>query len=347
MPPTTVDRAAGAIVGSLIGDALSVGPHWYYDLDEQRRDYGEWINDYAPPKEGRYHYPLEAGELSQTGQITVLVTEAIAEAGDYELGKLTRRFDLLLDTLDGTPKGGRYTDHAIRNVWKQRKTEGRPWAEVGSHSADTADAAIFLAPLAARYSGDLHEFGRHALLQARLTHRNPIIVGNAISWGLALAAVVRGEDLATVAKFMNEGMQAGTVPKIKVPIDGEPNDFFHVGPATQAKWAWLAAHDNNIKIEPASQASLVFGMACAQHLLLPAAYYLVSRFPTDFESAVLHAVNGGGHNLARASLTGAMSGAMVGLSGIPQRFIAGLKDSEKLVGLAQQVAEAGATVEVG
>ncbi|HYE79644.1 MAG TPA: ADP-ribosylglycohydrolase family protein, partial [bacterium] len=180
MTPTRTDRAAGAILGSLIGDALSVGPHWYYDLEEQRRDYGDWISDYQPPKEGRYHYPLEAGELSQTGQITVLVLESLVERGGFDLGDLTRRFDALLATLDGTPQGGRYTDHAIRDVWKQRHRDGRPWEEVGSHAADTADSAIFLAPLAARYAGDWHEFGRLALTQTRLTHRNPIIVGNAI-----------------------------------------------------------------------------------------------------------------------------------------------------------------------
>jgi len=33
MSDTTIqDRAAGAIMGAFIGDALGLGPHWYYDL---------------------------------------------------------------------------------------------------------------------------------------------------------------------------------------------------------------------------------------------------------------------------------------------------------------------------
>lgn len=42
--------------------------------------------------------------------------------------------------------------------------------------------------------------------------------------------------------------------------------------------------------------------------------------------------------MARASLTGALAGARVGLRGIPQRFIRGLADSERLLEMAAKVA---------
>ena len=99
-----------------------------------------------------------------------------------------------------------------------------------------------------------------------------------------------------------------------------------------------AAFDPDISIEPAWKVSIVYGMPCAIYHMLPAAYYLSARFSNDFESAVLHAVNGGGQNLARAMLTGALTGAQVGLSGIPERFITGLEDSEELLALADKLA---------
>ena len=40
------DRAAGCVVGAFIGDALGLGPHWYYDLDELHRDFGDRVNGY-------------------------------------------------------------------------------------------------------------------------------------------------------------------------------------------------------------------------------------------------------------------------------------------------------------
>ncbi len=99
-----------------------------------------------------------------------------------------------------------------------------------------------------------------------------------------------------------------------------------------------AAADPDIRIEPAWKVSIVYGMPCAIYHQLPAAYYLAARFHDDFESAILHAVNGGGQNQARATLAGALVGAQVGLEGIPQRFIDGLEHAEALCGLARELA---------
>jgi ADP-ribosylglycohydrolase len=80
-------------------------------------------------------------------------------------------------------------------------------------------------------------------------------------------------------------------------------------------------------------------MPCAIYHQLPAAYYLAARFSDDFESAVLHALNGGGQNMSRAMLTGALVGAQVGLSGIPKRFIDELENGQELMQLAKKVGE--------
>lgn len=99
-----------------------------------------------------------------------------------------------------------------------------------------------------------------------------------------------------------------------------------------------AARDPGIRIEPAWRAAIVYGLPCAVNFLLPAAYYLAARFAGDFESAVLHALNGGGQNMSRTCLTGALAGAQAGLSGIPERFISGLRDGEMLLSLIRHVA---------
>lgn len=34
------NRAAGALMGAFISEALGVGPHWFYDVDELQQHYG-------------------------------------------------------------------------------------------------------------------------------------------------------------------------------------------------------------------------------------------------------------------------------------------------------------------
>jgi ADP-ribosylglycohydrolase len=45
--------------------------------------------------------------------------------------------------------------------------------------------------------------------------------------------------------------------------------------------------------------------------------------------------------MARASLTGALAGAQVGIRGIPERFITGLADHELLLKMAERLADKG------
>ena len=134
MADTTLrDRAAGAIMGAFIGDALGLGPHWYYDLAELRRDYGEWITGYTDPRPGRYHAGLKAGQSSQAGFILKLTLRSLVACGQYDEADFCRRMDEeLLPLLDGTPSSGPggYTSQSIREAWRKRVEEGLSW-EIG------------------------------------------------------------------------------------------------------------------------------------------------------------------------------------------------------------------------
>ena len=71
-------------MGAFIGDALGLGPHWYYDLAVLHRDYGDWIAAYTDPKPGRYHSGLRAGQLSQGGILLSLTLRSLVERDGYE-----------------------------------------------------------------------------------------------------------------------------------------------------------------------------------------------------------------------------------------------------------------------
>ena len=198
------DRAAGAVMGALIGDALGVGSHWYYDLDEMRREYGDWITGYTDPKPGRYHVGLKAGQLSQAGLITAMLLRSVVERAGYEEADFCRRLDEeLFPLLDGKPVSGPggYTSQSIREAWRRRVVQKKSWRETGGH-ADTTEAAERALVLAACYARSPAKVAQNRQ-RARLSphaigrgHRRDdhgilLRVGAAREWRKARPAAVR------------------------------------------------------------------------------------------------------------------------------------------------------------
>ncbi len=354
MPDTTLqDRAAGAIMGAFVGDAMGLGPHWYYDLAELRRDYGPWITYYTDPKPGRYHAGLKAGQLSQAGFILKLLVRSLVEREGYDEEDFCRRLDEeLLPLLDGTPISGPggYTSQSIRELWRQRVEQKLPWGKTGGH-ADTTEAIERTLALAVRYASDPGRLAASIASNAILTQTDDTVVSMTVAYGAVLGLLVQGFRLdarlsGRLMKLVHSGalpFHAVTNDNLQPPRPGEPDPpragkFASPDALLTPSHMASAAVDPDIRIEPAWKVSIVYGMPCAIYHQLPAAYYLAARFHDDFESALLHAVNGGGQNQARAILTGALVGAQVGLSGIPERFIDGVEESAILCRLAADLA---------
>jgi len=348
---STSDRAAGAMLGAFIGDAMGLGPHWYYDLAEMRRDFGPWIDGYTTPKpEHRYHAGMQAGDLSQSGLIMLELLRSLAECDGYEADDFTRRLDdEILAKFDGNPfhGPGGYTNHSIRQTW-QARLDGKKWGDAGGN-ADTSEAAERCGILAACFAADPCVAARSAYENAKLTQTDPLVLQHSVAFASVIAAIIRGEafDRELSDKLMKL-VESGEIPftsptsiaSSKRTPGADPFGFASPDALLLPSWITQAANDPGTRIAPAWKVSLVYGMSCAIPFVLPCAYYLAARFHDDFESAVLHAINGGGQNMARACLTGTLVGAQVGLSGIPSRFIDGLTDGEEIVALAKQITQA-------
>ena len=340
-------------MGALIGEALGVGPHWYYDLDEMRRDYGDWITGYTDPQPHRYHGGMKAGQLSQSGIITEMLLRSVVDSRGYDEADFCRRLDdELFPLLDGTPMNGPggYTSQSIREAWRRRVQSGMSWKETGGH-ADTTEAAERALILGAFHAADPAKVAETVVSNCLLTQSDESVVAMTTAYCSVLAALVRGEKMdADISDKLMALVKKGDLPfhtvtssKLRPPEPGDdetPEAGYFASPDALLTPGYMAeaAADPGIRIEPAWKVSIVYGMPCAIYHQLPAAYYLAARFSDDFESAVLHALNGGGQNQARSILTGALVGAQVGLAGIPRRFIDGLEKGGELVELARAMA---------
>ena len=347
------DRAAGALMGAFIGDALGLGPHWYYDLAELRRDYGEWISGYTDSKPGRYHEGLKAGQLSQAGFILKLTLRSLVECGEYDKRDFCRRLEEdLFPLLDGAPGSGPggYTSQSIREAWRRRVKLDLPWDRTGGE-ADTTEAVERTLAIAVRYAFQPRELASAVADNTVLTQANGLVVSMTVAFGAVLGLLVRGHALdANLSSKLMDLVKSGDLPfhavtsgNLQPPAPGQPEPprvglFASPDALLTPSYMAAAAADPEIRIEPAWKVSLVYGMPCAIYHMLPAAYYLAARFHDDFESAVLHALNGGGQNQARSILTGALVGAQTGLAGIPRRFLDGLEEVDELRRLSESLA---------
>ncbi len=346
------DRAQGALIGAFIGDALGVGPHWYYDLDALRRNYGPWIEGYTDPKPGHYHEGLKAGDLSQDGFILRLMTRSLVERGAYDQTDFCARLESeLFSQLDGTPQSGPggYTSQSIREAYAKRQA-GLPWSETGGHADDTEALDRGIA-IAVRYASSPRELAENVARNTALTQIDDAVMAMTCAFSCVVGLLIEGHAFdAGISGTLMARVKSGVLPFYAVTsgnlqppaagTEGQPRAGHFASPDALLTPSFVAraAVDPGIRIEPAWKVSLVYGMPCAIYHIVPAAYYLAARFRDDFESAVLHAINGGGQNQSRAMLTGALVGAQVGLAGIPERFIEGLSDKAALLQLAEQLA---------
>ncbi len=348
----TQDKAKGAFIGALIGEALGVGPHWFYDLDELHKHYGTWIDDYTDPLPGRYHEDLNAGDLSQQGWIIKKMAELyVNEDGYSDLAFKKMMDDDILRQLDGTPMGGYggYTSQTMRDLYQKRIKENMPWGNVASIS-DTTESLERNIPSGIYYSDNLKKLSKVVSENYFLMQQDNITGSLSVAYNIVLAMLIQGEPLdeELSAKLMKKvhhkelPFYAVTSKNLGTPQVGRntrSDEGLFASPDALLSPSYMAraAKDEDITIDPAWKVSLVYGMPCAIYHMLPAVYYLSAKFHDDFENGVLHAINGGGQNQVRAMLTGALIGAQVGLSGIPKRFIEGLTESEELLDLAEKL----------
>ena len=340
------DRITGALMGAFIGDALALGPHWYYDLNEMHANYGPWISDYSEPKPGRYHAGMKSGQSSQAGLLLALTLRSLVDQGVYDEADFCQRMDEeFFPLIDGSPMNGPggYTSQSIRAAWKLRVVEGLPWGQVAGN-ADTTEAAERTLAIAVRYAMNPAELASAITKNTVLTQTDGTVVAMTVAYGAVLGMLIEGHQLdAELSSKLMERVMDGQLPfhavttgNLQAPKPGiteppRPGRFPSPDALLTPSNIAAAARDPDIRIEPAWKVSLVYGMPCAVYHQFPAAYYLAARFSDNFEQAVLNAVNGGGQNQARAILTGALVGAQVGLSGIPERFLNGLEHSEELL----------------
>jgi ADP-ribosyl-[dinitrogen reductase] hydrolase len=335
------DRIKGSILGALIGDALGVGCQWYYEPGALAKEFGPWIDNYVDPKTDsisawarvhahRHAKGIRGGDESQTGQFIGMLLESVATNRGYDRQDFSSRIDTFFASLDGEasdPYAGVWTDEVVRIVRKARQ-DGVAWDDPNfSSPSDGADGAMRGVVLAAAYR-DPVTLANLAYSDISLFFQENYLIGHQVTYMLFVQAVINNVPLGELAAYVT-----------KLGDDHAIMQHIQNYDSIDSPKHGAVALDPDFRTVPAWKFCRVFGLDCQATHLLPSAYYLSYRYPDDFEMAVLSAINSGGNNMARATLTGGIVGAMVGIGGIPERLISGLSKAEEYLAFAETIAE--------
>jgi len=327
---------AGLVYGSLVGDALAMPVHWYYDREALHRDYGE-VRDYLAPrnphpgsilwrstyqalnakgeilhdqarywgKQGiHYHQHLQPGENTLNLQLGLVLADCLITIGHYDADLYLERFaEFML-----TP--GRHRDTYIEEYHRNfftRYAQGKPLRKCGGediHIGGLAHVGLLCAWLANDEAAARAAVRTHV----SLTHNSQDILQAADDLVRILMAVFRGRSLEdAITEIGNQWL-----------------------PPKQAQ-EWLRHPDSVIVGQR-------FSTACYIRESFPATLYLALKYTQDIESGLVANTNLGGDNCHRGAVLGALLGAANGFTNIPMRWRDGLKAKDEL----HRFCEAGA-----
>ncbi len=297
-------RARFLVLASFAADALALGPHWIYDPERIRREFGR-IEDLTDPRPPTYHPTRSKGEFTHYGDQTLVLLRSLADRGEFDEEQFSAHWKALFHGYTG------YVDAATRRTL-ENLASGKPPAAAGSDSADLSGAAR-IAPLVFCLRSRPAELRHAARRQCALTHNHPLVVAAAeLLARLTLEVLDGNRPTAVLSELAGDSA-----------LEEDLRRAIREGLASAA--------------EETLPAILRFGQACGVKSAFPAAVHLIARYEDDPAQGLIENVLAGGDSAARGLAAGMVFGAWKAGEAVPERWVAGMKAREEIESLLDRL----------
>lgn len=316
------DRAAGALYGLFIGDALAMPVHWYYDTQALQRDYGEvtgylqpqgvhpdsilWRSSYRAPAKSadilheqaqywglkgvHYHQFLQAGENTLNVKLARELLLLIQHEGAYHRSSWLERMIAFLTT-PGNHKDT-YVEEYLRYFFS-RYGAGETPEECGRDDEHHIGGYSLMLPLVIAYAESPDYAKRVALEHLSLTHGGSKMK----KWGGFLTSMLLGV------------LQGNSIRESILTAETEHNVDLNV----RAMDSWKDYSDTIV-------VGKHFSSACYVDQAVPATIFLALKYSDSPEKGLIANTMCGGDNAGRGAVLGAILGAANGQDGWPSRW---------------------------
>ena len=330
---TYKDRAAGALYGMFIGDALAMPVHWYYDTHALKKDYGRvtdflapqnphpdsilWRSSYTPRNKSadilhdqskywgkrdiHYHQFLRAGENTLNLKLARELLLLIKKQQQYSQKNWLEHMVNFMTT------PGRHHDTYVEEYLRyffSQYGQGGDLMECGRKNENHIGGLSLMLPLLMVFGQNREYALKMALAHLALTHGGPAMVSGGRIIANIILDVLSGSSLeqSIMAHLLDEN-GGSTTQSFKSLIDF-PDE-------------WVVGRH--------------FSSACYMEHSIPATLFLAFKYAKNPEQGMIANTMCGGDNAGRGSVLGALFGAESGLSCWPERWIKGLLNPPEMI----------------
>ena len=310
------DRFRGALLGAAAGETLGRVTQGLTPRDI-RELFGRIVPDASPPSrrpQGRDAAPPAC----------LLLARTLLAAGKLDPDRIAAVF-AKSRSLPGTDRHEEFA----RNLLDR----GFPWFEAGSPLPESSPAARNT-PLALLRAGDCRLLKLEAGIEASVTHPHAAAIAGAVAQAAATARLLHTPagtlDVLGFARGMSQvvsGIESDRAPKGK---GGRPGPTIGRRLGTELTALLLR------RAEP-EEVREILGNGAPASEGVPFAWACFLRYPDQYASAVLAAVNLGGEAEANGAMAGSLAGAYLGAAGISGGVLDGLSFRAELEAAADEL----------
>ncbi len=319
-PPPARERLAGSLIGHCLGDALGFVVEGH--SREVCQDYVDEIllTDKAGTI-GRPPHPV--GQYTDDSQLVRELMASYIACRGFDAGDYSRRISALFSEQRVVGRGRATTEAAARLA------KGVHWTRSGVPAPYAGNGAATRAtPIGWMFSRSDDALVRAARDQARISHTDPRAIAGSIAIAGAVGFVLRTmpgtlkadrliDRLVRWVKPVDAGF-ASEIDRLRTLRLSEPED---------AQWlirrAGLRPSDAEASGHWSSAEGTITPFVISSVLW---SLYSFLRSPDNYMAAVCIAISGGGDTDTTAAMTGAISGAYLGLEAIPRPLAERLED---------------------
>ncbi len=287
-------KLRGMVLGAFIADAIALGPHWMYNIEDIKKEFGTITGLTAPAT--NYHEGKTKGDFTHYGDQALMMFQYLKLQVTLEKESFYDYYSRYMKDFKG------YKDHATKETIDNLERD----IFEGSHSDELGGFTRYPAIIYLN-SKDPIKGLEQVLLQTSMTHNDELLLDRVNFLTKLIYRILKGDKPSEAINDLKKNVRTTIYKDIE-----------------KAK---------SLLDYPTGQAIKKLGQSCGSEYAFPAVMYFVLKYEDHFEDALIENIMAGGDSAARGMVIGGILGAYHGDDKIPVTWLASMNQFKTIENL--------------